>query len=121
MFRLIKEEFIPLLSFRISLATKCVSLSGKPCIAKPTFFYLKHVELNSYPFLISLDKCNGRCNAVDDLSTKICVLSQTKAINVKVFNMITTINKAKKLIIHILCDFKCSINSTTFNSNLKMK
>ena len=50
---------------------------------------LNPVECNHYPFMISLDKCSGSCNAVDNLSTKICVLSKTKDKNLKTFNMIT--------------------------------
>ena len=34
--------------------------------------------------MISLGKCNGSCNAVDDLFTKICVPNKTKDIHVKV-------------------------------------
>ena len=49
--------------------------------------------------MISLDKCNGNCSALDYLSTKICVSSETKDIDVKIFNMIT-----KKLAEHISCD-----------------
>ena len=38
-----------------------------------TLIDLNLVELNYYPFVISLVKCNRDCNAVDDLSTKnIC-------------------------------------------------
>ena len=51
------------------------------------------VELNYYPFMFSLDKCSGSCNAADDLSTKICVPSKAKD-NVQVFNMIARINEA---------------------------
>ena len=53
--------------------------------------------------MISQDKCNGGCNAVDDLSTKICVSSKTKDINVKVFDMITKIHQAEILVKHIAC------------------
>ena len=74
---------------------------------------LNAVELNYYPFIISLDKCNGYCNAVDDLSTKICVPSKTKDVNVEVFNTITKINEAKTLVKHISCDCKRKFNSTT--------
>ena len=56
----------------------------------PSLIDLNPVELNYYPFMISLDKCNGSCNAVDDLSTKIRVPSETKYENVKVFNMIAS-------------------------------
>ena len=48
--------------------------------------------------MISLHKCNEGCNVVDDLSTKISVLSETKDVNAKLFNMII-------LIKHISSDF----------------
>ena len=45
--------------------------------------------------MISLDKCNGSCIGIDDLSTKVCVPNETKCINVKsIFNMTTRINEA---------------------------
>ena len=63
--------------------------------------------------MISLDKCNGSCNAVDELSTKICVQSETKDINFKLFNMIARINEVKTLVKHILYDCKCKLDSRT--------
>ena len=80
---------------------------------------LDPIELNYYPFIISLDKFNESCNAVDDFSTKICVPNKTKDINVKVFNIITRIYDAKKLVKHIQCDCKCKFNSAICNSNQK--
>ena len=85
----------------------------------PTLIDLNPVKLNYYPFMTSLDKCNGTCNAVDDLYTKICVPNKTKGINVQESNMITRINEAKKLLKHVSCDCKCKFNRTTFNSNQK--
>ena len=70
-FRLIKPVLIAFLSFSESLATECVSLNNKPCMLRP-------IPFNYYSFMISLDKCNGSCNAVDYLSMKICVPSKMK-------------------------------------------
>ena len=53
---------------------------------RPTPIDLNPVELDYLSFMISLDKCNGSCNAVDDLSTKICVPSETKDMIDKKFN-----------------------------------
>ena len=92
---LIKQVFIVLFSFNRSLLTKCLSLNNEPCIARPTLIDLNPIKLNHFPFMISLRKCNGSCNVVYDLSIKICVPRKTKDANVKVFNMRTTINKAK--------------------------
>ena len=55
-------------------------------MVRPTLFDSNPVEFKYYPFMISLDKCNGSCNV---LSPKICVPKKTKDINVKVFNKIT--------------------------------
>ena len=56
--------------------------------------------------MISLDECSGSCNSVKDLSTKICVPSQTKDVNTKAFNMIANRNEGKTLIKHISFDCK---------------
>ena len=96
--------------------TKCLSLNDGPCLVRPTLTNLNPVELEYYPFMISLDKCGGSCNA---LSPKISVPKETKDINVKAFNMITNKNEAKAMTEHISCDCKCKFNSTTCNSNQK--
>ena len=75
MFSLIKQVFIVLLSFSSSLATKYVSLIDEPCMVRPALIDLNPFELKYYPFMISLDKCNGSCNV---LSPKMCVTKKTK-------------------------------------------
>ena len=83
-------------------------------MVRPTFIDLNPIELKYYPLMISLDKCNGNCNA---LSPKICVPKQTKDINVKASNMITNKDEAKTMAKHISCNWKFKFNSTTCNSN----
>ena len=65
--------------------------------------------------MISLDECNGSCNAVDDF--RKYVLSKTKDVTVKVFYIITKIHDA--LIKHISYDCRCKLNSKTCKSNQK--
>ena len=109
--------FVTLLSFLGFLPTKCTSLTNEACMDRSTFIALNAVEVNYHPFMISLDKCNGRCNAVDDLITKVYVSSEIKDVNVKIFNTITRIYAAKALIKYISCDCKRKFSSTTCNSN----
>ena len=52
-------------------------------MVRSAFIDLNPVEFNYYPFIISLDKCSASFNSVDVLSTKICVPSKTKNVNVK--------------------------------------
>ena len=71
-------------------------------MVRPTLIDLSSVELKHYPFMISLDRCNGSSNV---LSPKICFPKETKDINVKVFNMITNKNEAKamtNIILHVI-------------------
>ena len=46
-------------------------------------------ELRYYPFVVNLDRCDGSCNSLDDLSDRIYVSNKTEDLNAKVFNMIT--------------------------------
>ena len=65
-------------------------------MTRPMLADLNPVELN-YSFMISLEKFIGSFNVFDDLPMKMYVLSGTKDVNVKVFNMIT-INEVKTLV-----------------------
>ena len=65
-------------------------------MTKPMLADLNPVELN-YSFMISLEKFVGSFNVFDDLFMKMYVLSETKDVNMKVFNMIT-INEVKTLV-----------------------
>ena len=44
----------------------------------PTLSDLKITELVYYSLMVSLNKCNGSCNANYDLYTKMCVSSKKK-------------------------------------------
>ena len=112
--------FIALSSFSRSLVTKSVSLNNELCTIRPTLIDLNPVEFNYYLFMISLNKCSGSCNSVDDLSIKICVSSKIKTINVKVFHMTTNKYEAKRMvktenansIVQLAIQFKNGINKT---------
>ena len=58
-------------------------------MVRPILIDLDLIELRYYPFMISLDRCNGSCNV---LSSKICFSKKAKSIDVKIFNMITNQN-----------------------------
>ena len=74
MFGFFSKIFIVLLSFIGSLATKCMSLNNEQCKTRPTLIDLNPVEFNYYQFMISLDKCNGSCNALTKVSGRICLI-----------------------------------------------
>ena len=74
--------------------TKCVSLSNKKCIIRPTLINLHtnkyNREFHFYPFAVKLDKCVRSCNTLNDLSIKVCVPQhKTGDLILCMLNMIT--------------------------------
>ena len=49
-------------------------------------------ELLYYPYALSLDRCVGSCNALNDLSNKLSVPNKAKDLNLSVFKMIKGID-----------------------------
>ena len=56
--------FIVLLSFSESSAIKNLFLNDEPWIARPILIDMNPVELEYYPFMISLNIFTGSCNAL---------------------------------------------------------
>ena len=80
-------------------------LINQKCVIHPTLINLHPDEysqgLRSYSFAVKLDRCAGSCNAINDLSNKVCVPNNTEDLNLIMFNMITGIKESKTLIKHI--------------------
>ena len=53
--------------------------------------------LLSHPILVSLNRCNGSFNTLDDLSSKRCVQNTTKHVNLILLHMIAITNESKDL------------------------
>ena len=83
------------MSFSGSFETKRFSLNIEPYMTRPTLIDLNSLELNYHLLTVSLDKCHGSCNVVDDLFTKKYAPSKIKNVNVEVVNVIIRINKIK--------------------------
>ena len=57
-----------------------LSLNNEPCLARPILNGLDLNERVYYSLMISLDRCNGSCNTLDDLSSRICFPNKTEDI-----------------------------------------
>ena len=51
---------------------------------KNVLINLNPVELKCYPYIITLDKCNGSCNTFTEISDKICVPNKYETSNLNV-------------------------------------
>ena len=61
-----------------------------------------------YSFFVNLDRYNGRCNTLDNPSSRIYVPSQMEDVNFSVCDVIIEINELKTLRKHISC--YCNVN-----------
>ena len=81
------------LRFSGSLETKCMLLNNEQCKTKPFLIDLILAELKYYPFMITLDKCNGNCNIFIQRSSRICVPNKRENLNLNIFNLIAKTNE----------------------------
>ena len=67
------------------------------------FIDLNPDEFHYNSFTISVGRCGGSCNTVEDPFGTICILSKIEVDHLKVFNMIKGINELRTLVKQILC------------------
>ena len=60
---------------------------------RPFLIDLNQVKFKYYPFMIILDKCNGSCNTISEISGRICIPDKIENVNLNVFNFITRIKE----------------------------
>lgn len=51
---------------------------NQPCLSRLTFNNLNSNELGYYPFVVSLDRCNGTYNTFDNSPDRFCVKMKQK-------------------------------------------
>ena len=79
------------------------------------------MSLFFYPFIVSVNKCGGSCNTIDEPYAQVCDPDKVKNVNVKVFNLMLRVNETKVLVQHELCKCKCQLNESVCNSKQKME
>ena len=60
-------------------------------------------EPSFYPYSVKTNKCGGSCNNINGPYAKLCVPDVVKNINVKVFNLISRSNEARRIKWHETC------------------
>ena len=96
---------------------ECMSMINQKCMPRP-----KRIDVNSndpifYPYSIKVNKCSGTCNNINNPYVKICIPDIIKKINVKVFNLISTMNEIKQILWHETCKCVCKLSNAICNTN----
>ena len=69
-------------------------------MSRPKIINLNADEPVFYPLGIKVNKCGGDCNNFNDPMAKLCVPDIVRDMNIKVFNLLTRINEARKVVWH---------------------
>ena len=72
---------------------ECVTMKNRNCKIRTKIIDINSNELLFYLFSVSLNKCSGSCNNINDPYAKLCVPDLAKNINVKVFNLMSRNNE----------------------------
>ena len=117
MYKFIKQKLIILVlvpvCFGKYLAIRSVSMNNRLCMVRQTLIDLNPDELYHYPFIISMNRCNGPCNTAEDPFGGICIPN-------KVFNMIIGINESKTKLPYLRADVNFIVGNVTQDKNGRM-
>ena len=81
------------LAFNSKGPTKCVPINNQQFEARPTLVDIFSNKTIFYPFIVSVNKCGGNCNAIDDpIYAWVCVANKVKNMTIKVYSLITGAN-----------------------------
>ena len=86
----------------------CIS-NNQPCQARSTIVNINSDKTIFCPFTISVNKCREVV-----LLCMFFVPNNVKNMNVKVFNLISGINKTRFIVQHESCECKCGLNKSLF-------
>ena len=62
-----------------------------------------------YPFTVRINECGGSCYTTNNPYTGVCVLNKVKSMNVKVFKLISGVNKIRFIVQYESCEWKCRL------------
>ena len=83
---------------------------------RSTFFDLNIDEIDYYPFIISMNMCDGNCNITQDLFGRISIPNKMKKVKLKVFNMVKRLDGSKTLVKHICLYVNVIVGNVSLDS-----
>ena len=72
-------------------------MNNRKCKVRPQIVNVNSDEPVFFPFSITINKCNGSCNNINDSYAKMCVADVVKNLNVKVFNLMSRTIEARHI------------------------
>ena len=76
----------------------------RPCQARRTLVDTNSNETIFYPFAVSVNKCAGSCNSINDPRVQVSVSNKVKNMNAKIFNLMSGVNETRFVVQHESCE-----------------
>ena len=88
-------------------ALEYVSVVNQKCMLRPKILDVNEGvgEALFYPYNVSVNKCSGSRNTLDNPMTKLCVSNVIKRVNMHVYNFLMMLNETRNVLWHESC--KC--------------
>ena len=115
MFRVIKQIFFTEMMFFICNALKCATMDNQECKVRPEIINTNINEPSVYPYSILVNKCSCSCNNINDPYAKLYVPDAVKDMTIKVFKLMSRINKTRHVSWHETCECKCRLHASVCN------
>ena len=120
MFNFFKQIFFSPLMYFSSLSSvnplECISMKNQDCKVKSETVNISRNDLIFYPFSITINKCSGNCNDINNPYAKICVPDIVKNLNVKVFNLLSRTDETRNIKWHKTCKCICRLDKIICNN-----
>ena len=97
-----KKTFGQSITANFESSTKCVSLNNLPHEAITILVNINSNDPLPYKFTVTVNRCSGSCNAIDDLCAQVCIPDKVKNMNIK----LVRVDKIRFLVQHELCECK---------------
>ena len=91
-------------------------MNNQECKVRPQIVNVNGDDPVFFPFSIKTSKCSGSCNNINNPCAKLCVLDVAENLIVKVFNLVSEINKARRIECHETCKCECRFSLSVCNN-----
>ena len=91
-------------------------MNNNECKKRPEIINVNTNEAVFYPFSITINKCKGSHNTINDPYANTCVPHTIRNINVKVFNLMSRTNQTRHIKWHKTCKCKCRLGAGVSNN-----
>ena len=95
---------------------ECASMNNQGCKIRSKIISVNTNDPSFYPFSITINKCKGSCNTINNPHAKLCVPDTIKNINVKVFNLVSRTNEKRHIEWHKTRKCKYRLDASVCNN-----